>query len=754
MKVYLLGDDGEVFKVKKSTQSKKIKKLLEKERKKKKEKTDGSSNNTQEKPIHNQLDDDVIIKLKNTFPILNGREAEAAEADGISSEEEADSSAHHFIKQSDSVKLLLKRGAIPDAATIHAARKQRQHVREMGEVLPVPDDTIRNENKSKSRLIREDDNDASDGEEERINMAIHTVAEDRLRRKAEFDAAQEIGSTESDKGEDDEWEAQQIRKGVTGAQIAAVQQENMYYQQYVGNGLPISMVPTCEIVDQMPQIEQPYMVFPPLPSTGAIDPQEVIKKLKDRLSDLNEVHRRHQLDCESAKDEIESLKRECIRIKEEGPRRAERFRFYQDLRGYVTDLVECLDEKIVIVGLLEQRILSLFSRRVTEYVSRRRQDVMDQAQELAPTTQRIRIERDEAQVRRVAEREGRRIRRQRVRELKGITGHMEGMSSDEEMTEAEAVTIRSQKEVLEQDARHVFEDVLDEFATVRGILQQFESWRRQDLDAYVEAYVSICLPKLLGPILRLKLLFWNPISQGGSEFEKAPWFNSLLLYGLEDTETEEMLRKDPDAQLLPRVVEKIVLPKLTQLVCECWDPLSSSQTVSLVGLVTKLIQDYPTLTHKSKFLTNFFETVLEKLKESVENDVYIPIYPPQRLNEGKVMNFFMRQCTVAIKLLGNITRWQGVISDSLLSDIALNSLLNRYLLCAIRSCSMLQGANLCQMIGNVLPRIWLQVCVHPPQLTQFLDQSKQIAKMLDVDKPLERDALERMTGVLKAAASS
>lgn len=68
-------------------------------------------------------------------------------------------------------------------------------------------------------------------------------------------------------------------------------------------------------------------------------------------------------------------------------------------------------------------------------------------------------------------------------------------------------------EVIEQDARHVFEDVLDEFATVRGILQQFESWRRQDLDAYVEAYVSICLPKLLGPILRLKLLFWNPISQ-------------------------------------------------------------------------------------------------------------------------------------------------------------------------------------------------------------------------------------------------
>ena len=65
--IYFLADDGEVFKVKKSTQSKKIKKLLEKERKKKKEKIDVNSSSNQEKSIQNQLDNDVIIKLKNTF---------------------------------------------------------------------------------------------------------------------------------------------------------------------------------------------------------------------------------------------------------------------------------------------------------------------------------------------------------------------------------------------------------------------------------------------------------------------------------------------------------------------------------------------------------------------------------------------------------------------------------------------------------------------------------------------------------------
>lgn len=50
---------------------------------------------------------------------------------------------------------------------------------------------------------------------------------------------------------------------------------------------------------------------------------------------------------------------------------------------------------------------------------------------------------EEVLARRVAEREGRRIRRARARELRGVDGHAEGMSSDEEVTEAEALNLRT-----------------------------------------------------------------------------------------------------------------------------------------------------------------------------------------------------------------------------------------------------------------------------------------------------------------------
>lgn len=68
-------------------------------------------------------------------------------------------------------------------------------------------------------------------------------------------------------------------------------------------------------------------------------------------------------------------------------------------------------------------------------------------------------------------------------------------------------------DTIEQDGRHVFEDVLNEFGTIGGILEKFEMWRQQDMDAYTEAYVSLCIAKVLSPIIRLKLLLWNPINQ-------------------------------------------------------------------------------------------------------------------------------------------------------------------------------------------------------------------------------------------------
>lgn len=57
----------------------------------------------------------------------------------------------------------------------------------------------------------------------------------------------------------------------------------------------------------------------------------------------------------------------------------------------------------------------------------------------------------------------------------------------------------------------VFSDVQDDFCDVKKILSRFEEWRGSYSDSYHSAYIRLCLPKLLNPIIRHQLLPWNPL---------------------------------------------------------------------------------------------------------------------------------------------------------------------------------------------------------------------------------------------------
>lgn len=127
---------------------------------------------------------------------------------------------------------VLRPGEIPDAAFIHAARKKRQLARELGDFTPHDSEP------GKGRLVREDENDASDDEDDdEKRRIVFSVKEKSQRQKI----AEEIGIEGSDDdalvtGEQDEelsrWEQEQIRKGINIPQVQASQpsEVNVYYQ--------------------------------------------------------------------------------------------------------------------------------------------------------------------------------------------------------------------------------------------------------------------------------------------------------------------------------------------------------------------------------------------------------------------------------------------------------------------------------------------------------------------------------------------
>lgn len=76
--------------------------------------------------------------------------------------------------------------------------------------------------------------------------------------------------------------------------------------------------------------------------------------------------------------------------------------------------------------------------------------------------------------------------------------------------------------------------------------------------------------------------------QNFTELEEMPWFRAIEEFGDAENISESKRDDDHDKEVLPRVIEKTVLPKITAFVKSVWDPLSTSQTKNLVQLCNNI----------------------------------------------------------------------------------------------------------------------------------------------------------------------
>lgn len=352
-------EEGEVFQVKKSTHSKKLLKMYERERRKrdiKTEKEDVKDVKPKEKPTEIVTDDLVLVVNDSRksvapppAPILSGRDALCAGKNDLSSDEDEPIVSGHRFSKPDNFKRVLESGAIPDAAMIHAARKRRQRARELGgDFVPLEEEEI----EDKGRLLREDDNEGSD--DERIDMGANPTVRDQERRREQFYEAQDSDH------DIDEWEDQQIRKGVTGA---ALNQELLFNEYQISN--------VVHSVHTVPKMD------PGVPRT----PEAIVQKLREHYEDVCKSKSDNSKKLKEIQEDVVNITKEIEDLKLKAPKAADRFRFYQELRGYITDLVECLDEKVGIINSLEQKAMDIMSRKAEWLIERRRQDVRDQAEE-------------------------------------------------------------------------------------------------------------------------------------------------------------------------------------------------------------------------------------------------------------------------------------------------------------------------------------------------------------------------------------
>ena len=228
--------------------------------------------------------------------------------------------------------------------------------------------------------------------------------------------------------------------------------------------------------------------------------------MRSKLVAMKEVHRRHKMDADRALDVLVETETEIDRVGDEVPKLSVKHKFYQELRGYVTELTDCYDEKVETIAYLEGRINKVNSEQRGKLRERRRQDVREQADVLAAmTATNMALLLDPVQDAvwdyRVAEREGRRICRRQARQGRGGMRHNDGLSSDEEMPSVDTANLAKVKQDVENQSRMVLEDVVEEFSVISRVMERLQAWKTTDPDSYQSAYVSLCLPKIFSPLV-------------------------------------------------------------------------------------------------------------------------------------------------------------------------------------------------------------------------------------------------------------
>ena len=69
-------------------------------------------------------------------------------------------------------------------------------------------------------------------------------------------------------------------------------------------------------------------------------------------------------------------------------------------------------------------------------------------------------------------------------------------------------------EKILDEATKIFEDVLEDFGSIKSITARFQQWKFGFPETYKQAFVHLCLPKLVLPFIKIELLDWNPLMVG------------------------------------------------------------------------------------------------------------------------------------------------------------------------------------------------------------------------------------------------
>ena len=204
------------------------------------------------------------------------------------------------------------------------------------------------------------------------------------------------------------------------------------------------------------------------------------------------------------------------------------------------------------------------------------------------------------------------------------------------------------------------------------------------------------------------MLSWHPSDGCIDGLAHQSWFAALENYGMSSDvnaesgrgsgpgsePTAEIAADDPDLDLIPGLVEKVVLPRLLAWLRSGWDPMSRRSTDVAFQCVNELAEVYVTV--EKPAMIALLATVLSRLQSSGDR-IRIPVLgttagasPTETGNvdasseerRGAISNYLFNRATGFVR---NAVLWSGLLAAGPLEAVVANVVGNH--LCPVLACT-------------------------------------------------------------------
>ncbi|KAF7154000.1 hypothetical protein RHSIM_Rhsim01G0212500 [Rhododendron simsii] len=447
------------------------------------------------------------------------------------------------------------------------------------------------------------------------------------------------------------------------------------------NGVALPDVAQSIIPQQKYAYAPAVASYPSVPSIGgAVDglpglevmsiPQQVElakKALHGNLKRMKESHGRTMASLVRNDENLTTSLLKVTALEKSLSAAGERFIFMQKLRDFVSVIYDFLQHKAPFIEELEEQMQKINEDRAAAILKRRSSDNNDEmfALEAAINEYSIKTRKARSDAKRLSSMGS-----------DGPYQQIEGESSTDE-SDSETAAYKSNHDLLLQTAEQVFSDTAEEYFQLAVVTERFDSWKKAYPSSYRDAYMSLSVPAIFSPYVRLKLLKWDPLHED-MDFNDMNWFVAStqqlsgdylhfqwrLLLIADENDISPVDNDDDDANLVPQLVEKVAIPFLLHAIAHCWDMLSAHETRNAV-LATKLIVRY--VPASSESLIELVVVLHDRLADAVANLV--------------VSYRFGR----SVCLMRNICMWNKIIALPVLERLVLGDLLSGKVLLHLRS---------------------------------------------------------------------